>query len=518
MKSGERGDEFIPRVIDSLWRVRERFLRRCPWLSKFIYAYGIYCFIALFFLLYCAISLLKHMNFQSHGWDLGIFDQAVYQYSKLEMGFNTVRLVPVLLGDHFHPSLFLFAPLFWLWNDVRMLLIVQAFITALGAIPIYLIAKEKMNSKFAMLACAFIYLFFWGTMEMVFFDFHPHVLYPPLVALIYYFIIKERMNAYFICLPILLIIQEQVVLTAAMIGVYLIIFKKKWFEGITTVVISCTWFYVVSQKIIPALAATGVYFYNKYYKYLGGGDLIEAAKYLVLHPATALKLLFWPYHKIKLILALLVPFLFLPLFGGFAIIVLPDLLQRLYSSHFPHWELLRHYNAIYAPVLIIATLEALPRVHEWMAKRWGDRKVEFRKLAFAVLLVLALLQVPFTFARSFKTLLDPGFYYLDSRERAGYQALKSIPGDASVCAQDIVVPHLSHRELIYQYDGNTYNAEYVILNKYYNCYPFLGNKELALSIMELYRDPRYELDDFGEGWLVFKLKHQYDIDDGKELR
>jgi uncharacterized membrane protein len=522
--------ERIPDFIEWVWRLRDRVLERYPRLCSFVYKYGVYLLIASFFLLYSSISILKHMNFQSHGWDLGIFDQTIWQYSRFEIGYSTVRLVPLLLADHWHPSLFLFAPSFWVWNDVRMLLIVQAAICALGAVPIYWIARDKLKSRFPQLCAVFIYLFFWGMLELIFFDFHPHCLYPPLIALMYYYVDRDNMIGFFLTLPFLLIIQEQVVLTAAFIGIWMAIFRRKWFEGGATFLISLGWFYAVSQKIIPGLAVGGAYAYNKYYEYLGGGDLIQAFKYLAFHPWTAVKLLFWPYHKTKLILALLVPFLFLPLMGSFIFIMIPDLLQRLYSSHFPHWELIRHYNAVYAAVLIIASMEALPRLHRILKKRYAGREIDYRKMVFAVLLVLVLLQFPFTFSRSLKTILNPSFYIRSERESTGYEALSIIPPDASVCAQDVVVPHLSHRELIYQYgcnvfkydqvvlnrdrqyDGNTFNAEYVVLNKYYDCFPFPGQKELAFSIEDLYRDERYEVTNYGEGWLVFRLKPEYVID------
>ncbi len=526
---GEGNRQRIPDFIEWTWRGRDYLLERFPRFSAFIYKYGIFILIGTFFLFYSGISVLKHMNFQSHGWDLGIFDQTIWQYSKFEIGYSTVRLVPLLLADHWHPSLFLFAPSFWIWDDVRMLLIVQAAIAALGGIPIYLIAQKKTGSRAVQLLAVFTYCFFWGMFELIFFDFHPHCLYPPLIALMYYFVDRDNMIGFFFTLPFLLIIQEQVVLTAAFVGIWMAIFRRKWVEGALTFLISFGWFYAVSKKLIPGLAVGGAYAYNMYYEYLGK-DMFAAGKYLALHPWTAVKLLFWPYHKTKLILALLVPFLFLPLMGPFIIIMIPDLLQRLFSSHFPHWELIRHYNAVYAAVLVIATMEALPRLHRMLKKRYAGREIEARKMVFAVFLVIALLQVPFTFSRSLKTVLNPSFYLRSDREAAGYEAMSVIPADASVCAQDVAVPHLAHRELIYQYgcyvfkadqvvlnrdkqyDGNTFNAEYVILNKYYDCFPFPGQKELALSIEELYRDERYEVDNFGEGWLVFRLKPQYDID------
>lgn len=497
----------IPEAVDKLWSIRSSLIARFPRLSRFMQRHGIKAIIVAFFILYTAISLLKHMNFRSHAWDLGIFDQTVWQYSRFQIGANTVRQVPVLLADHWHPSLFLFAPLYWIWSDAATLLIAQALITAVGVLPIYWITKEKLHSEFPALAFAFAYLIFWGTMELVFFDFHPQVLYAPLIALAYYFVMKDRMLAYFLCIPLLLIIQEQVALTVAFMGIWLVAFRKKWFAGASTFAVSMAWFLLVTQKIIPALAGGGGYIYNMYYWYLGD-TIFQAGKHLLFHPLTALKLLVWPYHKIFLILGLLAPFLFLPLFSGFSIIIIPDLLQRLYSNVFEHWEMARHYNVVYASVFLIAVLEVLPRFYRWLKKRYPDGKLEFKKVVFALCVVLIAIQIPFTFTRSAANLLDPSFYYLDSRDSLGYKVLATIPPGASVCAQDVIVPHLSHRASIYLYDGDTYGAEYVIVNASYDCSPFGSRAEFGRAVSELEEDDRYEMTDYGQGWLVFHMKAQ----------
>lgn len=73
-------------------------------------------------LLYVAHSLLRYRNFEAKGYDLGIFDQAVHQYSLFKAPIVPIKGVDFnLLGDHFHPIIALFAPLYWIWPDPRML-------------------------------------------------------------------------------------------------------------------------------------------------------------------------------------------------------------------------------------------------------------------------------------------------------------------------------------------------------------------------------------------------------------
>jgi uncharacterized membrane protein len=55
--------------------------------------------------IYSSLSILRHLHFRSGAYDLGIFDQAVWQYSRFHPAYDSVRsnlLTENLLGDHFH--------------------------------------------------------------------------------------------------------------------------------------------------------------------------------------------------------------------------------------------------------------------------------------------------------------------------------------------------------------------------------------------------------------------------------
>ncbi len=497
------------KVTNWVWGKFVAFREKHPRFTAWMGRYGIYIMVLFFILLYSMISLLKHMNFQSHGWDLGIFDQHVWQLSRFEFGFNTVRMVPSLWGDHFHPIFFLVAPAYWIWSDARMLLIYQAIIVALGAIPVFYVVKRNFESRFCALCLALTYLIFWGTMELIFFDFHTEAFLGPVLALSYFFIDRENWAGYLLTLPLLLWVKETTALLVFFLGLYVIIFRRKWFVGSATCIISMGWFYAVTRIIMPPLAAGGNYFYFKYYSHMGD-NWVDVGKYLLTHPWDGIKQLFVPYHKAKLLFFILLPFLFLPLIGGFSIVAIPALLERLLSNYYPHWEILRHYNAVFAPIFIFALMDAIPRLHRWLGKR--GKEIDFRKLVFAICLLILLVNVPFTFARSAKTLFNPYFYQLDPRmEQMGYDIISMIPPDASVCAQDPVVPHMSQRELIFQFDGSTYGAEYVVLNKFLDTYP-LTSRTLVWEIAKLYRNPRYVAHRFGYGWVLFTIKPEYDID------
>src|ERR1700737_3913538 len=116
---------------------------------------------------YAAISIDRHDHFASNAFDLGVQDQTVWGYSRLRMIPNTVEMIPNLLGDHFHPILMAVAPLYWIWDDVRVLLIVQAVLLAAAAIPIFWWARDRLGLIPAIVFEA-AYLTFWGGFSGVF--------------------------------------------------------------------------------------------------------------------------------------------------------------------------------------------------------------------------------------------------------------------------------------------------------------------------------------------------------------
>ena len=95
--------------------------------------------------LYSYVSLYRHNHFASNAFDLAVQDQTVWGYSRFEFINNTVLGIPNLLGDHFHPILMVLAPFMWLWDSAGVLLVAQAVLLAVAAIPIYLWAEREQG-------------------------------------------------------------------------------------------------------------------------------------------------------------------------------------------------------------------------------------------------------------------------------------------------------------------------------------------------------------------------------------
>ena len=121
---------------------------------------------------YAAASIERHRRFGSNAFDLGLFDQAVLGFSRFEpRADNTILGTPNLFGNHFEPIMVLFAPLYWIWDDVRAILSAQAVLLAASSLPLFLWARQALGTA-AAFAFQAAYLLFWAILAGNLYDFH----------------------------------------------------------------------------------------------------------------------------------------------------------------------------------------------------------------------------------------------------------------------------------------------------------------------------------------------------------
>src|SRR5438034_3846398 len=98
---------------------------------------------------FSALSVLRHRAFQTGRFDLGNMVQAVWSTAH----GHPLRITG-LRGDgisrlaaHFDPILAVFAPLWLLWPSPDLLLVSQAIAVALGALPVFWLARNHLGSE-----------------------------------------------------------------------------------------------------------------------------------------------------------------------------------------------------------------------------------------------------------------------------------------------------------------------------------------------------------------------------------
>jgi uncharacterized membrane protein len=362
--------------------------------------------------LLASVGIYKHDRFSTGGYDLGIFDQTIWGYSHFEIIANTVKRIPNLLGDHFHLILFTLAPLYWLWNDARVLLIAQAILLALSSLPLAAWANRTLGRGPA-LVVQVSYLLFWGLLAAAVFDFHELAFAPLAISLALYGTLARRDWLLLTGVAIGLAIREDVTLTMLALGFYVAVVQGRRRLGLAITAVSAAWFAVVVWVVMPALAGQS-YGYWAYQ----------------LEPVHVL-------GKLQTLAALLGAWLVLPLLSPLLLVAGPNLAERLFSTTPSHWSMGFHYSLVVAPILGFAAVDVLVRIK---ARRAG------LVLPLAAAMMVAGAVTTFAVVRPLRPLTR-----LISASRADeiQACLRTIRPGASVSATEALVPHLSHRRQIY---------------------------------------------------------------------
>lgn len=397
--------------------------------------------ILFFTFVYSFVSIIRHNNFESFGFDLGIFDQEIWLLSRFKYPYSTIKQM-VIWGDHFSPSIVLLAPLYYLF-DVRGLLFFQSMIVCLGGVPIYLLSMKYLKDKFLCLAFCFCYLLYYGIQNAVIFDFHLIVVVAGLLPWLFWFADSGKWRYYFELMIILLLFKEDVSLIIVSIGLILLFNKKSRSAGLVTIIVSGIAFFVVTKVLIP--------FFNP------GGFVYQPE--FPSSVADFIRQMTTPVVKLKTVFVSMLPFLFLPLFSG--IYLIPILIH--FGVHFigenlvGRWDIYLHYRAPVACFVAIASIYGLYNLSK-------VRKLS-RKILQLIggLLVLATLFTQYYYHLPLNSLFKKDFYRKRDNVEVINEMIENIPSGASVSTQNNIITHLTHREKVCIFP-NVCDAEYILVD------------------------------------------------------
>ncbi len=373
---------------------------------------------------YSALSIIRHNHFQSGGFDLGIYDQAVWQYANFQWPYNTIK-DRFILGDHLTLTLPLLAPLFWLWEDVRILLIFQAVWVSFSALAIYRIAQGRKFSEVTALCLSVVYSLFYGIQYLVYFDFHPVVIGVGLLAWIGYFLESGKRRLLVASVIFLLFTQENMGLALASLG-FIYLFHKKHRRTAITFFIGGVGYSLLASKVVASFSPIGFQYWPQ----------------ISHNPVIILQQFFDSEEKRQVWWYSFATFSFLPLFSpGAMVAVFFDLAQYFVTGpEFSRmWSPFMHHRATLGVFLTLGALDGLV-----LLKRW---KVAPQQVAVALLGVALVFQYVWHLPLNKLTKVE---YWKEEAWMADNRALLGmIPSSAAIATQQNFVSHLSHRNQIY---------------------------------------------------------------------
>jgi uncharacterized membrane protein len=408
-----------------------------PWAPPTVLAVAVALWVIVFF----RLGALRHDRFGTFGFDLGIYDQATWLLAFFHDPFITVRGLDVF-GHHMSPGLWFFAPLYWFGGGPKALLAAQVVSQASGAFALYLLARDLLHSRWTGTALGVVFLLHPTSQWLVWEFFHPEAFAIGPLLFAYWAARTNRWGWFWPAAVIAISMKEDVALALVVIGVIVAVRGARR-AGVAIALLSLAWFVIATRVIIPWRNGVGP-FYDQLFGDLGNSPT-EVAWNLAKHPGDAWSLA-TENDRLEYYKVLFLPVAFLPLLAPEALVIgLPMLAVNVFTAEgFPFTRDYRfHYSAIVLVAVGVATVEALARV----------RSLPVRNALVGVLLLTAVGSSVVWGASPISRDYDKGMWplHVDPRTAAKQEAVDRLPGGAATSAAYNIVPHLTHREQVYEF-------------------------------------------------------------------
>jgi uncharacterized membrane protein len=303
-----------------------------------------------------ALSMLRHRSFETGRFDLGNMVQAVWFTAHGHpLRVTNLRGEQVLrLGAHIDPVLMLFAPLWWLWPSPDLLLVAQSTALALGALPVYRLARKHVGSRRAGLGFALTYLVYPATTWLALNEFHPGALATPALLFAFWYLDEDRLVPFALFALLAAICREDMPLVIAGFGVWYALARGRRREGGVIAAASVAWTLVAVTLVIPQFRGGQTPFVGRY----------SEARATALHHPWTLPGIAFDHIGVRYLLTLVLPLAGLCLLAPIALAALPPLALNLLSAVPAQSSIHFHYTAAIIPPLVAAAVLGGARVRE----------------------------------------------------------------------------------------------------------------------------------------------------------
>ena len=400
------------------------------------------------------LSLAKYWGFNSKYFDLGAMSQAIWSSTQgLPLIFTGQGIAISRLARNVEVIYLAIAPIYAIFPTPQTLLIIQAAVYALGAIPLYRLARRRLDHPYFALAMGAIYLFYPVAQTAVLAEFHSD----PLAAAFLMFAVeaadRRGWRSYTAWVLLALSCKFYVAAPVAALGMVLWL-KGERRAGFATALAATLWgliaFFAVRAYFAPPAAevAQAVNVQASALGYLTSRfDFTFIGQTVVIRLVHAVIILM----PALLLLAWRAPLWLLPA----AVVTIPALLS---SDFGPSFSYRTHHYALAAPFLVTAVLYGA-------AKQRNDLSPPGKRPAWQGRILLTLFMVLVFNLAFIDTPLSPQFYLdrpaLDQGQsstrfgvipRDAFKAdwlTEMVPTAVPLAADQLSAVRLTNRETLY---------------------------------------------------------------------
>jgi uncharacterized membrane protein len=456
---------------------------------------------------FAAYSLQKHAAFQTAGFDLGNYEQTLWNtLHGHPFAMTTRQGVSLRLALHFEPILLLIVPIYALFTSPRTLLVLQTAVVASGAVPIFLLARGRWRSDLAGIVFVAVYLLFPALQGAVAFDFHAVTLVAPLMSFALWFAAAGRYGWTLAMSVLAMACKEEIALMVLMMGLYLWLKHREPRWGATLVAAGALWFAAVNFWLVPALSPAGEnLLLGRYSRW--GDSMIQVIGNLVLRPLDALRFML-SGDRLRYWVRAMIPVAFTALLDPLTLLMaLPTMAINTLSSYPPNYQLDRfHYSAVIVPFIVTAAINGLDRARAFAESRLKRVHPGFLRLVLLVTVLFAAAAYQAQFGHT-----PAGRYFcwpiVTERHRRAEAMLSQIPAQAAVAAQNNLAPHLSRRRWLFTLPKTRHQdqpAQFVAFDLRSSLYPYDSIDAFCAHVQTFVKRADHGLIFADDGLLLFQ--------------
>ncbi len=386
-----------------------------------------------------------HRGYGDFGFDLGLYDQGLWLLSRFHAPYVTI-MGRNLFGDHTQFLLLALVPLYWIRPDATTLLTVQAVALALGAVPVYMLAMRRLRHPVLATALAAAFLLHPALARTNLENFHPDALLVPVVGFLLYAAVENQPRMFVVFAVLALLAKEDAVLVVLPIAIWFA-WRHNRRIGIAIGAAAIAYAAVATEVVIRGL--TGVPTLNSWRIPFGGvGGLLRET---FTHPGNVVHYVVHgnspgdntPNGRLFYVWQMVAPtglmFLVAPeVAATVALVLASNVLSTFGYQH----QIAFHYSMVLLPGLTMGTVYAISRL------RTQVLRVGAVVIVGVSALVTAYAWGPLPFAAH---PADASWMPKLPTVAEINDVVAHLPHHAVVSAYFSFVPHVDHREAVYQW-------------------------------------------------------------------
>ena len=382
---------------------------------------------------YTQRSLDIHHALGTSSYDSALYDQGIWLLSRFEAPFVTL-MGRHLFGDHSSFVLLFLVPLYWIWPSAGVLFFSQSAAIAAGAIPVFLVARQKLSSEWAGVALGATYLVHPAITGTNLENFHPDAFLGVFVGFAIWAALDSRWRTYAVFVVLALSVKEDASLVIVPLGIWVAVQRDRRI-GLMTIFASLA--FMAFAMFVVMRGLIGVPTRNGWRIPFGGPTgFVDTA---VTNPTDVIEHFSSdgrPWYLVQMTAPFAWVFARLPWVAAISFLVL---FTNTLSTFWYQYQVDFHYSLVAVPALSIGTVYALGAMDRW---RWYAASI-----VLVASVLASYLWSPVPWGRTAQWDADPNNQWAV----AAREIIDEVPATASVAAHYRITPHLARRREIYQF-------------------------------------------------------------------